>query len=554
MNKIFYFIMTAVASILMFTSCDREALPYEKDNGEKDPTALGELNLSSMKIGVKTDELNNSSTRATVDVSAYIIEIYEEGEEEAVKSFSYNEMPDIISLLVGTYTVEVNSHVPEAAAWEKPHYFASQSFDIRKNETTDLGTITCRLKNIKTTIEFTDELKALLGSDVNVKVVANGDGELNFAKDEARAGFFKALNDDANVLNATLSGTVDGQSINLVNNFSGIKAGEYRKIKYSLKSNPGDPDGGNMGMVIEIDAECEIVDITISIDPDVDPVVPGENAPTIVGTSFGGNPFSLDESHVVSGKTEVKVTLNAPNKINNVEVTIDSNTLTEDILTEVGLSKSFDLANPGALEAGLQGLGFPTGSDVVGQTTLLFDITEFTPLLGIYGAGTHNFVIKVTDKAGESVTKTLTLITESTESGENAPTIVGTSFAGNAFNIDESHVVSGKTEVKVTLNAPNKINNVEVTIDSNTLTEDILTEVGLSKSFDLANPGALETGLQGLGFPTGSDVVGETQLLFDITEFTELLGIYGAATHNFIIKVTDQDGVSVTKTLTLITE
>ena len=74
-------------------------------------------------------------------------------------------------------------------------------------------------------------------------------------------------------------------------------------------------------MVIEIDAECEIVDITISIDPDVDPVVPGENAPTIVGTSFGGHPFSLDESHVVSGKLDVKVTLKALNQMTNVEVT-----------------------------------------------------------------------------------------------------------------------------------------------------------------------------------------------------------------------------------------
>ena len=432
MNKVFYLIMTAVASILLFTACDRETLPYEKDKGGNDPTALGELNLNSLKIGVNTDEISSSSTRSTIDVSGYLLTIYEEGEAEPVKSFAYGEMPEIISLLVGSYTVEVSSHEPEAAEWEKPHYYASQSFDIKKNETTDLGTITCRLRSIKTTIEFTDDLKVLLGDDVNVKIVANTNGELNFAKDEARAGYFKADTEDANMLTTTLSGTVDGQSINLVNSFSGVKAGEHRKIKYSLKSNPGDTDGGNVGLGIEIDAECEIVDIIISIDPDVDPtptpdpnpdpdptdptdpINPGENAPTIVGTSFAGVPFDIDASHIVPGgvETEIIVTLLAPNKMANVEVTIDSDKLSAEILSEVGLTDKFDLAYPGDYAEGLEGLGFATGDAVIGQTELLFDITPFTPLLGIYGAGTHNFIIKVIDQSGASVTKTLTLITE----------------------------------------------------------------------------------------------------------------------------------------------
>lgn len=103
----------------------------------------------------------------------------------------------------------------------------------------------------------------------------------------------------------------------------------------------------------------------------------------------------------------LQVTLSAANGIAHVYVTIDSETLTEDILTGVNLAASFDLAEPGELEAGLKGLGFPTGDAVVGQTTILFDVTGFTPLLGLYGAASHNFIIRLIDQQGLEVTQTL---------------------------------------------------------------------------------------------------------------------------------------------------
>ena len=37
---------------------------------------------------------------------------------------------------------------------------------------------------------------------------------------------------------------------------------------------------------------------------------------------------------------------------------------------------------------------------VVNQTTVVFDITAFMDLLGVYGAGKHDFEITVTDNAG----------------------------------------------------------------------------------------------------------------------------------------------------------
>jgi hypothetical protein len=71
------------------------------------------------------------------------------------------------------------------------------------------------------------------------------------------------------------------------------------------------------------------------------------------------------------------------------------------VLEEVGLAEEFDLAYPGKYEEGLQGLGFKTGNEVIGQTAVTFDITQFISLLGIY-PGNNTFRLTVTDSTGKS--------------------------------------------------------------------------------------------------------------------------------------------------------
>ena len=77
----------------------------------------------------------------------------------------------------------------------------------------------------------------------------------------------------------------------------------------------------------------------------------------------------------------------------------------------MGLASHLDLVNPGDLKTAIEGLGFPTGSNVLNQPKVTFDISDFMPLLGLLGAGTHNFIIKATDAQG-TTTETLILVTE----------------------------------------------------------------------------------------------------------------------------------------------
>ena len=56
MNKIFYTLMIAFVSILMFTSCEREALNYNSNDKDGNKTELeGVLNLASLKVSVIPD-------------------------------------------------------------------------------------------------------------------------------------------------------------------------------------------------------------------------------------------------------------------------------------------------------------------------------------------------------------------------------------------------------------------------------------------------------------------------------------------------------------------
>jgi len=68
----------------------------------------------------------------------------------------------------------------------------------------------------------------------------------------------------------------------------------------------------------------------------------------------------------------------------------------------------FDLTDPEATEAGLseklQNLGFPVGADVIGKTSLTFDITNFMGLMGTF-PGDTDFTMTVVDAADTDVTE-----------------------------------------------------------------------------------------------------------------------------------------------------
>jgi hypothetical protein len=402
------------------------------ETGATDVT--GQLSLASMKMEVdlKVDTVYPQS-RAGVDVSNFLLTI-KNSQGEQVEQYTYSEMPEIISLPVGTYTVVASSAEAATNGFDVPFYTGStEQFTIKENELTEVSALTCRLANVMISVEYDEELRKLMGEDV-VTTVKIGDNSLDIPSSETRKAYLIAPA-SAGSMDITLKGTIDGESVTEVKRVENVQAGQYNIIKYVLSpvDDGNNSVGGNLNIAINIDSSMTSSDETVGVNPGEEPGIddfptdggeePGDgdgdggdesgsdqNMPTIVGTDFNGKPFDIskDVLTVTKGQSvSLSVTLLAPNKMAHVYVTIDSETLTEDVLVGVNLAKNFDLAEPGDLEAGLKGLGFPTGTDVIGKEKIPFDITQFTSLLGIYGAANHNFIIRVVDQQGLEVTETL---------------------------------------------------------------------------------------------------------------------------------------------------
>lgn len=426
MKHKFYIISLFLIGSFLLISCDREGFDYGTNKPVVDNRPEGNVSLASLKLDLDIDidfGIKTKTGDSCIDVNEFIIRIFDKDNgNKLVKEWKYSEMPEVFSLKVGNYEVAAYSHEQLPAEFDRPFIYGMQSFVIKENSVTDIEALRCVLRSIMVTVEYDDALQALLGDDVLASVCV-GDGELQYDKNNKQAGHFIAQNDVQNLLTSTLNGTIDGEKVNISKAFPDVKAGEHRIIKYTLKGvGEPDPEGGSAGISMNIDMSCTVADKNVVINPGEDvipeePSEPGEgeggdesSKPTIVGKDFDiTKPLVLP-----AGGTTVVVNITAKHGINNLFIEIDSETLTEDILQEVGLAKSFDLANPDVLAEALSSLGFPIGSDVVGKNELAFDITEFTPLLGIYGAGTHKFIITVIDQANPTNTKkqTLTLITE----------------------------------------------------------------------------------------------------------------------------------------------
>lgn len=427
MKNIFLICFTLMVVLFTFSACHSEKM----ETGTTDVT--GQLSLASMKMEVdlKVDTVYPQS-RAGVDVSNFLLTI-KNSQGEQVEQYTYSEMPEIISLPVGTYTVVASSAEAATNGFDVPFYTGStEQFTIKENELTEVSALTCRLANVMISVEYDEELRKLMGEDV-VTTVKIGDNSLDIPSSETRKAYLIAPA-SAGSMDITLKGTIDGESVTEVKRVENVQAGQYNIIKYVLSpvDDGNNSVGGNLNIAINVDSSMTSSDETVGVNPGEEPGIddfptdggeePGDgdgdggdesgsdqNMPTIEGTSFNKVPFDIDNDRLtISGAAELQVTIGAPNGIANLFVEIISETLD---VSEVGLPKSFDLAYPGENSDALSGLGFPVGDKVIGQTEVLFDISNFTILLPTF-KGNHDFKIRVVDSKGLEETKTLKLKVE----------------------------------------------------------------------------------------------------------------------------------------------
>ena len=132
----------------------------------------------------------------------------------------------------------------------------------------------------------------------------------------------------------------------------------------------------------------------------------GQNvAPQIIWVGY-----DIDKRQTIKADDTCMIRVSAPLAIKDFEIEIISNTLTPEELAGVGLQAKFSLVNTTELFTSLSGLGFPVGDQVYNQTLISEDqlnITNFLGVLGMLGAGDHDFKMTVTDMEGNATTKTI---------------------------------------------------------------------------------------------------------------------------------------------------
>lgn len=417
MKKIFLICFTLLAGVLLFSACHSEAMDENVSH------AKGNLNLSSLKTDVDLDiETVYVGSRAdeTVDVSNFLVAIYD-SKSQKVEQWKYSEMPEVVSLTVGTYSIEVLSAEAPSNGFDAPFYKGTATCEIKENELVDVPAITCKLANMLFSVVYDEEFQDKMGNDV-VTTISVGENSLDIPYTETRKAYLIAPEGETAALNVTLKGTIDGETIDYSKRIDQVRVGVHNIIKYEFDPvSDGSMGDGTLNVAINVDSSMNESDEVVGTNPGEEPGIddfpteggedPGEgggeqNVPTIIGSDFNGNPFDIENDVLdIKGASTLKVEINAENGIAHLYVEIQSETLD---VTEVGLMNSFDLAYPGDLEEGLNGLGFPTGANVIGQKHTTFDISTFTGLL-VNFEGNHNFVIRVVDQNDLEETKVLKL-------------------------------------------------------------------------------------------------------------------------------------------------
>lgn len=418
MKKIFLICFTLLASTLFFYSCHMESM-------EDIVNTKGNLSLSSMKVGVNLDVdvvYLESRTESEIDLSNYIVTIYDKYSQQAGQ-WVYSEMPEIVSLAVGTYTVEVKSAAEPSNGFDVPYYKGTATCEVKENQVTEGPEISCKLANMLFTVEYDESFQDKISEDV-VTTITIGENSLQIPASESRKAYLIAPSSETASMEVSLKGTIDGEMIDYNERFDNVKIGVHNIIKYQfipVSDGSESESGGAFNISIAIDSSLTGSDESVSVNPGPEPGIDdfptggdggetGENSIYITGKDLGGNPFDIDLPQNITEETSLIVGIEAQAGIQNLKVKITSD---NDDFNGIGTSLGeFDLAHSDTMipetKEMLSQLGLPLDEKVLNKTTLDFDISGFTSLL-LGFSGTHTFEITVIDNKGNQLSKSLVI-------------------------------------------------------------------------------------------------------------------------------------------------
>lgn len=427
MKKYLYIMLSVVLSGL-FGSCSKEN-PFDLDT----PSQTGRLLTTALDVSLQSEygprSITDRHVRAKApSVNDFTVAFYREGSQEAEVSYKYSEMPEIVTLPVGSYKAVAFYGENAEAAWEQPYYEGSTDFTIEADKITDeVNPIVCKFANVRVSVAFSEILKESMSSDCKVTVKVGDSGSLDFTvNDEAKSGYFRFV-ENSHTLAAEFSGTVDGVKTTEIKTYTDVVAGSHYAITFTLhdagEEDPGTivPHPDNDGFV-SVDATVEVDNMNSNVDSGEETVKddmrpqegdePGKEEPTPdtpdqpggdVPTVQVNQPFDMNKVNTIDYDSSIVLNIHssAEGGIQKFIVEIVSNILTPEELDGI-LPTILDVAEtPEDYRSKLEDLNFPT--NVKGESDVEFNLTEFIPAMLAISTGKdayYNFVFKITDANG----------------------------------------------------------------------------------------------------------------------------------------------------------
>ena len=420
MKKIL-FAMSAAA--VMFAGC------------KKTEITTSEAGLGSVSFSISSDnsEYVTKAELPQVDVNTFKVKITGKDNGYSEEWASVSEMPGVLELVSGNYTVTATSPDAKPVAWDQPVYGGSQDFTVMVGKVSNVN-LKCSITNMMVTINPTDDfLNELTGWNVTV---TSEDGHLTWNRteyDEGKAAFFDVAPLNVLVKGERFDGTEVIQQTLIIDE---VAAKDHHIINLDAKVTGSIEEGG-----LHLTVDNTVNDRNENINIPGLEEIPVEDEP---GTEEPGGETGDDEepqpstapvmtwdanpdfavTPITDPMSDVTIKIDAPEGIKDFTVKVESPTVS--FLTIVSSMVSsenahvaegyviLDLINDATAVEQLGGL-LPAGDAINGQTPVNFSLSQLVPLINGFEpepGSIHTFTLSVTDTKDQTLSKPVSFKTE----------------------------------------------------------------------------------------------------------------------------------------------
>lgn len=417
MKKIL-FAMSAAA--VMFAGCKKTDIIEESGVGSVAFT------FTSDESGYVTKALPE------VDVNTLAVKITGKDGGYSQEWKSVSEMPEILELASGTYTLTASTPGAKAVAWDQPVYGGSKDFAVVVGKVSNVDLV-CSITNMMVTLNPTEDfLNELTSWEVTVR---SQDGTLVWDEktyEEGRAAFFNVAPLSVLVKGERFDGAeVVQQSLSITD----VAAKDHHILNLDAQVT-GSIEQGGLHLTVDntVNDKNENIHIPgfdeVPVEDDDDTDTPGgddkpqpSTAPTMVWES---NP-DFEVTPITDPMKDVTINIMAPEGIKEFYIRVESPSSA--VLAGIALVVSpeynhssesegyviLDLIND--IDGAITNLGniLPVGDEINGKTSVDFSLTDLVPMINLFkpdSGSVHVFELNITDNKGQSLSQPVYFVTE----------------------------------------------------------------------------------------------------------------------------------------------